>query len=174
MSKYQNEVNLIIRAIQRGHKSKENTLYDLTFNKLKIIALRYAFDKNDYEDILMEAYIRIFKYIDTVDTKQDGYNWMCKIVQNAAYDINQGIMPFISLEEISLTKVVGDFRERIESKDEVVKVICKLQEYEQRMIYLKFYEGLSYSEIAEKLKSKKSTIHKQISAILKKLNKKFD
>ncbi len=174
MSKYQNEVNLIIRKIQRGDKSRQNELYALTFNKLKIIALRYAFDKNDYEDILMEAYIRIFRYIDTADTKQYGYNWMCKIVQNAAYDINKRNLPSISLDEISLTSVVGDFRDRIEQRDEIVREICKLSDYEQRLFYLKFYECKSYSQIAEIVKSKKSTVHKQTTAILKKLDKKFD
>ena len=174
MSKYKHKVNLIIRKIQHGDKSRVNELYALTVNNLKIIALRYAFDKNDYEDILMEAYMRIFKYINTADTEQDGYNWMCKIVQNVAYDINKGNVLTLSLEEISLTAVVGDFRNQIEQKDEIVREICKLSDYEQRLFYLRFYECKSYSEIAEIVKSKKSTVHKQIKAILKKLDKKFD
>ena len=174
MSKYQHQINFIIQAIQRGDKSQEKKLYELTYNYLKIIALKYAFDKNDYEDILIESYLRIFKYIGTADTKKDGYNWLCKIVQNVAYDFNKGYVPNIPLDEISLTAVVGDFRDSIEQKDVVVREICKLSIEKQKLLYLKFYEGLSYSQIAKELKSKKSTVHKQIAAILKEINIKLD
>lgn len=163
---------LMIKALNKG----KNDIFNFKeYTEKEIIEFcNYAFDKNDYEDILMEAYIRIFRYIDTADTKQDGYNWMCKIVQNAAYDINKKNLPSISLDEISLTLVVGDFRDRIEQRDEIVREICKLSDYEQRLFYLKFYECKSYSQIAEIVKSKKSTVHKQTTAILKKLDKKFD
>ncbi len=49
--------------------------------------------------------------------------------------------------------------------------LSKLSKYEQELIYLRFWENLSYSEIASKLNGKKSTIHKQINAILKNLYK---
>lgn len=173
MSKFRNEINLILRAMQEGDRTKEKVLYEFTYNYLKIIALKYSVNKNDYEDILVEAYLRIFKYINSADLSKDGYNWLCKIVQNVAYDFNKTYKSYVSLEDISFTYLIGDLEDRLIRKDDVLNEICKLSENEQRLIYLKFYEDMSYSEIAKLLNSKKSTIHKQVRTILKKFKNIF-
>lgn len=147
MSKFRNEINLILRALQEGDKTKEKVLYEFTYNYLKIIALKYAIDKNDYEDILVETYLRIFKYIKSFDLSKDGYNWLCKIVQNVAYDFNKNYKSYVSLEDISFTALIGDLEDNLIRKDDVLNEICKLPENEQRLIYLKFYEDMPYSKL---------------------------
>lgn len=169
MSILRNKVNSIISALQSGDRSQERKLFNLTYNYLKIIALKYAFDKNDYEDILMEAYTKIFRYIDKADTNKDGYNWLCKIVQNVAYDFNKGVLPTVPLEVASFSSICGDMKDNLEQTDAVLREIFKLPEDKQRLIYLKFYEDLSYSEIAKEVGSKKSTVHKQVTDILKEI-----
>ena len=47
MSKYRNEINSILSDIQKGDTSKQQILFDKTVNFLRIIALKYALDKND-------------------------------------------------------------------------------------------------------------------------------
>ena len=173
MSRFRNIINKFLYSLQSGDKSKQRELYDYTYNNLKIIALKYAIDKNDYEDILVEAYIRAFKYVDTADLNKDGYNWLCKIVQNVAYDFNKKIEPTVPLDEISFTKIFGDEIDKIISKDDVLKQVCQLSEYEQRLIHLKFYEDMSYAEIAKILNSKKSTVHKQTLSVLNKIKGKL-
>lgn len=54
-------------------------------------------------------------------------------------------------------------------RDVLISEIIKLPIYEQKLLYMKFWENYSYSEIAEILKSKKSTIHRQTASIIKKL-----
>lgn len=174
MSRFRNEINKLLYSLQMGDKSKQKELYDYTYNNLKVIALKYAIDKNDYEDILVEAYIRAFKYVGTADLNKDGYNWLCKIVQNVAYDFNKGIIQTVPLDDISFTNIFGDIIEIVISKDEVLKELCQLSEYEQRLIQLKFYEDMSYAEIAKLLNSKKSTVHKQTLNILDKIKSKFE
>ncbi len=156
-----------------GDKIKQQELCDYTYNNLKVIALKYAIDKNDYEDILVEAYMRAFKYIGTADINKDGYNWLCKIVQNVAYDFNKGIIPTVPLDDISFTKIFGDEIEKVVSRDDVLKEVCRLSEYEQRLIHLKFYEDMSYAEMAKILNSKKSTVHKQTLNVIDKIKSKL-
>lgn len=169
MSKYRSEINLILKDLQKGDTSKQQLLYSKTVNFLKIIALKYAADKNDYEDILIEAYLRIFRYISSFDSKKDGYNWMCRIVQNVANDFNSKSSTTLPLEEVSFTNILGEELDRVIDKDDVIAEICELSDLEQQLIYLRFYEDLTYAEIAKKLNSKRSTVHKQIMSILKKL-----
>lgn len=174
MSKFSNEVNCILGRIKRGDNSQKQVLCEVTYNHLKVIAFKYAFNKNEYEDILIESYLRIFKYISTFNLMKDGYNWMCKIVQNVAYDFNKGIVPTVPLEDISLTKIFGDEIEKVVGRDEVLKEVCRLSEYEQRLIYLKFYEDMSYADMAKILNSKKSTVHKQTLNVLDKIKSKLE
>ncbi len=173
MSKFRNEINSILRKLQNGDTSQQKVLYDGTINYLKMIALRYAVDKNDCEDILNDAYFLMFRYIKSADTERDGYNWMCKIVQNAAYDFNKKVMPSVPLEDISLKVIVGDYEGDLIDKDELVRHMLELSEDEQKLIYYRFYEDMSYDEIAEKIGTKKSTAHKRIVAVIKKLRKMY-
>lgn len=172
MSKFRVEVNAILKKIKCGDNLKKQDLFDITYNHLKVIALRYAIDKNDYEDILLETYVRAFKYINNFDSKKDGYNWLCKIVQNVAYDYNHKIETTVPLEYKRGNN--NFFKEQdFEERDELILEIIKLPLYDQKLLYMKFWEDLSYSEIAEILKSKKSTIHRQTSIIIKKLMNKL-
>lgn len=167
MSKFRLEINRLLNKIKKGDKLKQQILFDTTYNHLKIIALMYAKDKNDYEDILLESYLRAFKYINNFDSKKDGYNWLCKIVENVSYDYNNKVEitePLVGKLEKNL------FNERyFEERDVLISEIIKLPIYEQKLLYMKFWENYSYSEIAEILKSKKSTIHRQTTSIIKKL-----
>lgn len=170
MSKYRNEINSILRDLQRGEIDKQQLLYDKTVNFLKIIALKYAADKNDYEDILIEAYLRIFRYIESFDSSKDGYNWLCRIVQNVAKDFNGKVILSLPLEEVTFTDILGADLDSVIERDDLIAKVCKLTKSEQNLIYLRFYEDLTYTEIARLLHSKKSTVHKQINIILKKLS----
>lgn len=161
MSKFRKEINSILFCLQKGDKSKQQALFDVTYNNLKVIALKYVSDKNDYEDVLLEAYLRAFQYISTFNINYDGYNWLCKIVQNVAYDFNKKFLPTVSLEDISFSKIIGQKINEIEDNDEVLSALCKLSEYEQRLIYLRIYEELSFSQISKIVGAGKSTVHKQ-------------
>lgn len=172
MSKFQREINTILYEIKCGDKSKEKELFNVTYNYLKVIALRYAVDKNDWQDILLETYSRALKYIDNFDLTKDGYNWLCKITQNVAYDFNKQVEPNEPLEELKNEEVYF-IEDSIVNRSFVTDELSKLPIYEQKLIYLKFWGNLSYSEIAKEVNGKKSTVHKQINTILKKLNKKF-
>lgn len=172
MSKFQREINTLLYEIKCGNKSKEKELLNITYNYLKVIALRYAIDKNDWEDILLETYMRAFRYIAKFDLTKDGYNWLCKITQNVAYDFNKKVEPSEPLED-SKNEEVFFIEDKLVNKNLLTNELSKLPPYEQKIIYLRFWGNLSYSEIAKEVNGKKSTIHKQINSILKKLNKKI-
>lgn len=67
MKDFTKNVNLILCDLKKGSKEKQKELFDYTYNHLKVIALTYAKNKNDYEDILVDAYLKAFKYTDSFD-----------------------------------------------------------------------------------------------------------
>lgn len=63
MSQYKRIVNKLLLHIKSGDKEKINDLFKLTFDHIKIIAITNLFNKNDYEDVVEESFLRIIKYI---------------------------------------------------------------------------------------------------------------
>ena len=86
MSKIGAEVNRILREIKLKKQDAFEHLIAITYNHLKVVAFNYLKDKNDVEDVVNETYLRVNSYIDSADLEKDGYNWICKIVQNLCYD----------------------------------------------------------------------------------------
>ncbi len=169
MSVWKHEINRILLRIQQGDERSKEVLFENTYNHLKAIARRYLRDKNDVEDVLSNAYLKVFRSIHSFDKTKDGYNWLCKIVQNEAYDFNKKTLDYLPIEE----EIVGveqiDFTESLSQADEIWRWLKEYSQADQRMIYLKFWEDYSYAEIAKILGMKKSNVHKRVSKIIKEI-----
>ena len=99
MSILRKDVNKVLIKIKKGDEESKNVLFEKTYNHLKSIAYPYVRNKADVEDVLIEAYLRIYQYVATFDSNKDGYNWMCKIVQNVARDWDKNFFQSVSLED---------------------------------------------------------------------------
>ena len=77
MSRYAKEVNACLSEIQKGNRAQFAVLFDLTANHLRVIAKKYLFNKSDCDDVVSDAYLKVYQYINTFDNNQDGYNWLC-------------------------------------------------------------------------------------------------
>ena len=171
MSTLRGETNRILADIQAGKEDSKEKLFELTYNHLKIIARIYAYDKNDMEDILQIAYLKVFKHIKSFDLSKDGYNWLCKIVQNVAYTLRRTTPTCVSLDDYSHHADSSDVMNYILAKDEMYRYLENYSEKDRQLIHLRFYEGYCYSEIAEKMSMKKSNVHRRISKIVKEILK---
>ena len=173
MNQFNKRVNSLLRDLKNGDVSKQKELFDLTYNFLKIIALIYAVDKNDCEDILIESYYRAFTYIASFDSAKDGYNWLCKIVQNVAYNFNNKTEMCVSLDSIAEVKSFSTLESDIIDAQTLIYEIKQLDKEDQYLLNLKFWENKTYREIAKVVNKKKSTIHKKILELIERLKEKF-
>ena len=169
MSILRKDVNKILIKIKKGEERSKNVLFEMTYNHLKVIAYPYVRNKADVEDVLVEAYLKIFRYISSFDPKQDGYNWMCKVVQNVARDFDKNVFEEVSLEALEPNSHTIDLEEMIATKDEIQRWLQPYSERDRKMMYLRFWENRTIEEIADVLGMKKSNVHKRISKILKEI-----
>ncbi len=169
MSILRTDVNKILIKIKKGEDESKNVLFEKTYNHLKRIAYAYVRNKADVEDVLVEAYLRIYQYVSSFNPKKDGYNWMCKIVQNVARDWDKDFFQSVSLEDIERRAQIIETEELIAEKDEVDRLLQPYSERDRKMMYLRFWENRTIEEIAEALGMGKSNVHKQISKILKEI-----
>ena len=169
MSILRKDVNQVLIKIKKGDKESKNVLFEKTYNHLKRIAYPYVRNKADVEDVLIEAYLRIYQYVATFDPNKDGYNWMCKIVQNVAWDWDKDLFQGVSLEDVEPNVLTIETEEMIATKDEVQRLLQPYSDRDRKMMYLRFWENRTIEEIARALEMKKSNVHKRISKILKEI-----
>lgn len=172
MSILRKDVNEVLIKIKSGDEESKNVLFEKTYNHLKSIAYPYVRNKADVEDVLIEAYLRMYQYVATFDPKKDGYNWMCKIVQNVARDWGKDFFQGVSLEDVKPNGLMIEMEEMIATKDEVQRLLQSYSDRDRKMMYLRFWENRTIEEIAQALEMKKSNVHKRISKILKEILKK--
>ena len=159
MSILRTDVNKILIRIQKGEEESKNVLFEKTYNHLKSIAYPYVRNKADVEDVLIEAYLRIYQYVATFDPNKDGYNWMCKIVQNVARDWDKNFFQSVSLEDVEQNVPIIEMEEMIATQDEVQRLLQPYSERDRKMMYLRFWEDRTIEENARSFEMKKSNVH---------------
>ena len=126
----------------------------------------------DAEDVVQETFIRVSKHLHKIDEQDEKRtkNFLLVICKNISlnylqrqkkmvpddglYDkIDTGLEP----EKDSLNIVIGR-----ESIQELVDIIKTLKEPYREVIFLRFYHGLSYDEIAKLLQIEPATARKRI------------
>lgn len=66
-----------------------------------------------------------------------------------------------------------NFEEKFLKKSTLLSEINKLPPTDRKLLYLRFWENLSYREIAKRLNLKKTAVHKKISELITELKNKL-
>lgn len=174
MSFLRDQINKLLLQIKMGDEDSKNHLFEFTYNHLIIVARKYLNDKNNLEDVVANAYLRAFEYVASFNPEKDGYNWLCKIVQNLCFDYNKQECKWISIDCAFGIATDIDIENQLEQKDTIAKYLAGYTELDRQFIYLRFWEDRSFSEIAHLTGAKKSYVHKRVSKILKEILKKAE
>ncbi len=177
MSKLGKTVNKIFEVLKDAKERKDETrknaavkeLYDLTYENLRIVARVYLNDLEEDRACIANAYEKMYAYIHAYSAKKDGYNWLCKIVQSCAYDINKKAAPHVALDEI--TDFVADPASMDDylEKQELHRALQTLTKDEQKIVKYHFFQDLSMDVIARKMHLAKSTVFYRLQNIVDKL-----
>jgi len=165
MSKFSKEVNECLLKIQQGNKEQIEQLIDITAVHLKSVARLYLTNKDFDEDVLSNTYINVLLYIDSFDPKQDGYNWLCKIVQNFAITKNE-----------TENKIAATETEFLKDRETVYNdlydvdfflAIKGLSKTDRTIAYLRFYLDQPQQVIGDYLHISKPAVCKRLKKICK-------
>lgn len=171
MSKYVREVNECLLKLKNGNAAEFDRLYGLTANHLRGVAWIYLYNKNDCDDVVSDAFIKVYKYAQTFDENMDGYNWLCRIVQNLAYNYNR--RSYGSEEIIQEKFDYSAYMERFNDIDALIDAqvgIEGLEPIERRILAFKVQMGYTVREIGKILGCSKSEVQRKYKIILTKLD----
>ncbi len=162
MSRFGNKVNILLASIRSGKDEALDKLFEKTYNHLKTVAALYLFNPLDAEDVVSEAFLRACRYIHTFKDGMDGYNWLCKIVQNVAYDFNAKRIPSEGSNVLELLPAVERFESSPElylENKELLKALNALAQRDRTVVLLYVFGGYSFTEITNLLNIPKTTVY---------------
>ncbi|WP_237144442.1 RNA polymerase sigma factor [Pontibacter pamirensis] len=155
----------IIAGCKQGKASAQEKLYQLYSRRMMAVCVRYTRSRFEAEDIFHDAFVKVFKYLDSYNGGSfEG--WMRRIFVNTAinhYHKNKKIeeqLDYSSIEES--TPSTEDIISQI-SGQELMVIINQLPEGYKLVFNLYVVEGYNHREIAETLNIAEGTSKSQLA-----------
>jgi len=171
----------LIEGCKKGSSKAQKELYTRYSGAMLGISMRYCRDKTDAEDVLQEAFIRIFRYIVKFEGRNKGSlsAWIKTIVINTTLSHNRNNLKHHFTEDVDEIQVGEEpvFEVLFEADESQLKVqrimksIQKLPDGYRTVFNLYCIEGYSHSEIAKILDISENTSKSQLSKARKYLRK---
>lgn len=172
----------LIRLIQQGDHGAFSEIVNRHSKRFYSIAYRILFNKHDAEDIVQEAFLKLWGKSELWNHNREAKftTWFYRVVVNLCLDYNRGKKPMSLSEDIQLIdringqEVVLNKKQRQEILN---RFIQELPERQQLALNLCFYEGLSNQEAADimgvKLKALQSLIMRAKTTLKEKVKHYF-
>lgn len=158
------EKELISGCMKKDAKS-QRLLFDRYAGIMMTICRRYSCDRREAEDMLQEAFIRIFQYIDQYRSEGSFEGWLKRITVNAALRVlkNKKIhFSEIREDQQSAHAIDPDALSDL-SEEELLKLIGDLPDGYRVVFNLYVLEGYDHDEIAAMLDIRPATSRSQLS-----------
>ena len=145
--------------LKQGHSESLGQLYDMYADKLFTYALRMTPDRDLAKDALQEVFIEIWNYRNTLGDVVHSEGYLIKVIRSIIIKKlkkekllvhNEIADTFISSDETIETIIISADTER-DTHKRLQLALAGLTSRQQQLLRLRFYEGLNYEQIAEKL-----------------------
>ncbi|MFW5700063.1 MAG: RNA polymerase sigma factor [Cyclobacteriaceae bacterium] len=146
--------NELISGCIKGDRKAQRQLYELYSKKMLAVSLRYAKSQFEAEDILQEAFIKVFNNIASFRRESKLYTWIKRIVVNTALNHQRSKLYLYPMVDVSEMYDVKEEKDVILSKfqmDEMLGMIQELPTGCQIIFNLYAIEGYQHDEIAKEL-----------------------
>lgn len=174
----------LVAKVQQGDAGAYRQLFDLYHRRAFAVALGVVKNRQDAQDVVQEAFIKVHRYIGTFQGNSSFYTWLYRIVMNLSIDHIRRGKPNTDFDDARahesaagdgsmLPRILdgnpGKTVVRRELTEQLTKSLEELPEYHRAVILLREVEGLSYEEMADVLKVPKGTIMSRLFHARKKM-----
>jgi RNA polymerase sigma-70 factor (ECF subfamily) len=155
----------LLSSVANGDQGAFQRLYDATRAKLFGVVLRILRRHDLAEEVLQEAYLRVWRNAGKFDPAvATPISWMVAIARNLAIDIVRRKAEASIEEEPEAMDVAAETpnplagRELTEELKRLMGCIGRLEPERQRLVLLAYYDGWSREQLAAKLDKPVNTI----------------
>ncbi len=154
----------IITGCLKGNVKYQKILFEKYSPKFMTLCLRYATDQMQAEDMLQDAFIRIFNHLDQFKFEGSFEGWMRRIVVNVSLKaLKKNRITFSTDDEagVQIPDTSTDAPSHL-SEAELLRLIKHLPTGYRIIFNLHAIEGFSHDEIGDMLNIKASTSRSQL------------
>lgn len=167
----------LIISIQNGEIDKFSELYELYVQKIYSFIFYKLLDKETAEDLTSETFMKALSHIETYDAKKSAFNtWLFNIARNTVIDhfrIHKNHKDLNDIWELSsLENVESDLDLTLKYED-LQQNLRKLSAKNREILMMRFWQDLSFREIAEILGKSEGSVKMQATRAVKQLKKEF-
>lgn len=155
----------LIEGCCRGDRRFQRMLYEKFSKRMYVVCLRYTKMQQEAEDILQEAFIKVFSKINTFRRESPLEFWIKRIVINTALNHQRSklyLYPMVDVENLNNNSgaelTISDYNFK-----DLLKLIQALPTGCQIIFNLYAIEGYQHKEIAEMLNVSEGTSKSQYS-----------
>ncbi|WOE73983.1 sigma-70 family RNA polymerase sigma factor [Alterisphingorhabdus coralli] len=145
----------LLQQIAEGDQAALSSLYRRTSAKLFGICLMICKDRMIAEDVLQSAYVKIWNKARYYNPeKASPISWMAAIARNGSIDAVRKTMRLADGEELQDTMLAKDAVAAMEQSDDarhIRRCLAHLEADRGAAIRSAYFEGLSYSQVAERM-----------------------
>lgn len=169
-------IDNIIQGCKAGNPASQKALVKQFSGQLYSVCLRYIGDATKSQDILQDAFIRIFKYFEKFDPDKGSLQgWMRKITVNVALkSLNKKVLntTSLSLDYNDNVQVAPDAISKM-SVDDLMSIVRTLPDGYRQVFNLSVIEGYNHKEIASMIGIQEVTSRSNLSRAKQILRKKL-
>jgi len=183
---------LLIEACRNGDREAFRRLYEIHKDRLYSIALHFSGNEASARDIVQQVFLKLFTRIGEFRSESIFSTWLHRITVNACLDEHRKQRRFIPFDDqdgeeegdeyafIETGRATVDYS-MIERSALVRRAVGRLKPKLRIAILLKYFEDLSYREMAEALGCSEGTVasrlnrgHRELASLLEALNPRGD
>ncbi len=161
----------ILERCSKGNRKAQEHLYSIYYGYAMSIAIRYSNSKIEAEEIINDAFFKIFTN-HQLSTVIDNFKpWFRKIIINTAIDhyrSQEKNRSLIVLEDIPETIYQDQALEDLDAED-IIELMQRLTPMYRMVFNLYIIEGYNHDEIAQKLNITPSTSRSNLTRAKQKL-----
>jgi RNA polymerase sigma factor (sigma-70 family) len=154
----------LINGCKKGERSFQKALYEFYCRKMLVVCLRYSKTTAEAEDILQEAFVKVFQGISTFRQESKLETWITRIMVNTALNFQRRklyLFPMVDVEEVDLPE--DEISISGVHFTQLLEMVQALPQGCQIVFNLFAIEGYNHKEIAEMLGISEGTSKSQYS-----------
>lgn len=128
-------------------------------------------NREDAQDAVQEAFIDAFQAIQRFDAARRFYPWFYVLLRNRCFKMTARRRPAEDIKETEILAAPADVSP--EERFALEKALISLSAEDREIIVLKYFDGLSYQELAEHLQIPRGTVMSRLFYARKQLQAKL-
>ena len=176
-AKAKHDFKLIRAAVEQSDEKAYAELMQIYKKPVYHVVLKMVRNPDDAEDLTIEAFAKAFKNLHKFNPEFAFSTWLFRIATNNCIDfIHKNKIKAMSIDSAikidNGDEITIDFRDQnLNPQESAIKnqkieimqhVVSRLPEKYQRLVTLRYFDELSYEEIAQELKAPLGTVKAQL------------